>query len=744
MTSNDFSPVRSDPLLATTSASQFPYSPFGYTRLVPLCLLALLCLTRAVSEAQTAPVPSAHSSEEPVILNKVQVTATTEGETVPLSVAIATTAEIPGTASVVDLADVRRGRAANAEDMLSFQPGVFAQATSGNSANKISIRGSGLNTFYQGYSLGTKYLYDGQPITGPGGTQEELLAVASPNYIEILNGPNAFTYASTSLGGAINFVTQNGRTAPGLRSRFEAGSFGYRRGEISYGGATGRTDYFLSYAHNERDGFQINTPNKGDALVINVGQRFTDRLESRLIIRYQREELRNGSTLTKPDIAADPSRNRTIGLATATTAAQSARRKPRTTVVSSTTSYAIDQRSKIELGLSNTNYPLNNGWLYSNTPQDWRSDDVNVTLRYQRQDEFFGFAHRLNAVLSDTVLVDGDVHGYFDRRDGTPRVLTQYTKYSGSRDTVYALSDEVELLKNTFWLTAGLSYAEIDRDVRIQFSTLNTPNPLGFPRAVRYIDRNVLPRFGARYRIAGDVQIFGSVSKAVDGPVTWQIGSTGSSYARPLRPQEATTVEAGVRGAWKIFEGSFTVYRAKLDNELLTIRISDDPTVLPVNANASPTVHQGIEAALSTTLWRTGEGDRISLRQSFALNDFYFENDPTWGHKELPSLPREAYQAELLYQHRKGFYASVNLRAASRYFVDFANTVEADPYAIVGLKVGYNTDRWQVFVDLRNLTDEHYATAANTIFNAAGNLATAQNFYPGDKFNVIAGASLRF
>ena len=78
--------------------------------------------------------------------------------------------KVAGNTAVVDNRDIERGRAANAEDVLALQPGVFAQATSGSSANKISIRGSGLNTFYQGYVLGIKFLFDGLPLTGPGGT----------------------------------------------------------------------------------------------------------------------------------------------------------------------------------------------------------------------------------------------------------------------------------------------------------------------------------------------------------------------------------------------------------------------------------------------------------------------------------------------------------------------------------------------------------------------------------------------
>ena len=114
--------------------------------------------------------------------------------------------KVAGNTAVVDNRDIERGRAANAEDVLALQPGVFAQATSGSSANKISIRGSGLNTFYQGYVLGIKFLYDGLPLTGPGGTQEDMLDMASVDHTEVLYGANAYRYSALSLGGAINFV----------------------------------------------------------------------------------------------------------------------------------------------------------------------------------------------------------------------------------------------------------------------------------------------------------------------------------------------------------------------------------------------------------------------------------------------------------------------------------------------------------------------------------------------------------
>ena len=37
-------------------------------------------------------------------------------------------------------------------------------------------------------------------------------------------------------------------------------SFGYRKQQLSTGGVEGDNDYYVSIQHNERDGYQDNTP----------------------------------------------------------------------------------------------------------------------------------------------------------------------------------------------------------------------------------------------------------------------------------------------------------------------------------------------------------------------------------------------------------------------------------------------------------------------------------------------------
>lgn len=638
--------------------------------------------------------------------------------------------EVAGAAAVIDNRQVERGRASNAEDVLALQPGIFAQATSGTSANKISIRGSGLNTFYQGYSLGIKYLYDGMPITGPGGTQEDLLNMAAVNYTEVLYGANAFSYTALALGGAINFVTHSGYSAPGNYARFEVGSFGYRKQQLSTGGVVGDSDYYVSVLHNERDGFQDNTPNEGKDFIGNFGHRFNDKLDTRLIARYREEDLINGGTLTKAQLLDNPKQN----------TVPAGRKKDGTTLLISKTNYRFDDDSLLEVGLGYNDYPLHNGWRYSATPQDWRSTDTSVSLRYLRQgDVLFGKPSDTSLSFSHTRL-NGEVKAY-NRSDNS---LRQYTEYSGSRDTVFAIGNELQL-DERFWLSTGISFIEIDRDVSIQYTTLT--NTTEFSSSVSYQDWDVAPRLGFRYQLHPDVQVFGNVSRSIDPPVTWYYGSTGNAYVRPLQPQEGTTLELGVRGSAGIFDGSLTLYRSWIDKELLSVVVipaTSTADAVVANANASKTIHQGIEAGLNTLLWEGRSGNTLNLRQAYTFNDFFYKDDDVFGENQLPSLPMHVYQAELQYQHTSGFYAQLNVRSASNYYVDYANTLKAPSYTLWGAKVGYEapSEKWSVFLDARNLTDEKYATTTNTAYNLNGN--DSANFYPGDGFGVTTGVAFRF
>jgi len=308
---------------------------------------------------------------------------------------------------------------------------------------------------------------------------------------------------------------------------------------------------------------------------------------------------------------------------------------------------------------------------------------------------------------------------------------------------VAALTNTLDLTPE-LKLSTGISLINIKRDVRI-LRTVRT-NTTAFPLAVKYSQVDIAPRVGFLYQAAPALQVFGNVTWSIDPPVTWQMGSTGNPYIRPLDPQKATTAELGLRLRTDSLEGSLTAYRSWVDKELLTIVvIPATPTseALTANANATPTIHQGLEAALAWKFLETESGHKFSLRQSYTYNDFYYRDDPRFGGNRLPGLPKHVYQGELSWEHKSGFYAGVTLRALSGYYVDYANTLAAPAATIWGARIGYEEPekRWKTYVDFRNIGDKRYAAASNTAYDLKG--VDSPNFYVGDGFAVYGGFSFR-
>jgi len=71
---------------------------------------------------------------------------------------------VPGATNLVDMQQVAQGRLASNQDVLAYQPGVFAQSA-GNEGIKLSIRGSGINRAPGAHGSGVYTMFDGLPLT---------------------------------------------------------------------------------------------------------------------------------------------------------------------------------------------------------------------------------------------------------------------------------------------------------------------------------------------------------------------------------------------------------------------------------------------------------------------------------------------------------------------------------------------------------------------------------------------------
>ncbi|WP_460125774.1 TonB-dependent receptor family protein [Pseudomonas sp. S2_C03] len=651
-------------------------------------------------------------------------------------------AEVPGGTNVVDMRRTLQGRVASNQDVLAYQPGVYAQSA-GNEGVKISIRGSGINRAPGAHASGLYTMLDGLPLTGPGGTPYELLEPLWVEHVEVLRGANSFNRGALALGGAIDYVSHTGYTAPRLQVRYATGSHGYQQRQISSGQVLGNFDYYLSLTDANADGYQDHTASESQGVIANFGYRFNPNLETRFYLRYRQTDNDLAGRVTKHSIehtprAANP----------AYVSRDDRRKQPGSTFIGNKTTFYLDDDSSIETGLVWHDYPMD----LREGPNRLKVayTDVSGTFDYKRRDTLWDLQsrstvglrvtkHLPNAGASELVRIPGgNTTGY------APGTHMRNFTYQGS-DTVLHAGNDLEIADD-LWLTTGLAAIYTRRESAVTYPEGGGKTSMG--------DWDYAPRLGLRYQVTPDLQVFGNLSRSVEGPHPWSLIYSANQRFGPgngpatgtqrdpieLQNQTATTLELGGRGDSAVGQWSLSWYYSQVRHELLSV-LPDANATTPYELNASPTVHQGVEASLQSPLWSGDDGSELSLRQSYTFSDFHYRDDDRFGDNRLPGLPMHYYQGELRYDWPQGFFAAINTQWVSKVAVDYANSYYADPYALFGATLGYNApkDDWQTWLDIRNLTDKRYAATVTPGYDDKG--LDAARSTPGEGLAAYVGVS---
>ncbi|HKP03978.1 MAG TPA: TonB-dependent receptor [Chthoniobacterales bacterium] len=648
--------------------------------------------------------------------------------------------EIPGGFSLRSAEEMERGRGSNFEDLLKRTPGLFLQTDNGTEITKVSIRGSGILS--ENEPLGVQFMLDGLTLNQADG--EAILEdfdLATVKYAEVFRGANAFKYGSLTLGGAINLVTVTGYEADRFRLRLEGGSFGYFRGQISFGGASGPVDYIGSVMGRSRGGFRDHSRENTERIFGDVGSKVSEHLENRFYVTLDRVDRQLPGGLTKEEFRNDP------GQANADAVAEDFDKKWELIRLADKISYRDDGR-EFDAGLF---------WFHRNMEErgffqsDFRqgltafySDNFGGSLTFVTHDELFGRRNIFTAGFSPQ----------FERE-----VSQNFENLSGTRGETTALATTIAInaplyVENQHYLTEQLSILLGMQAIyaRRQFDD----HFLGDDEGNQSHEQTFYgwnPKIGMIYEIDESNQLFGNFSgswqpPSFDNMVEFADGPNSSVVYTPLQPQRARTLELGTRGEHGRFEWELSLYHSWLRNELLELNDAQGNEIGAVNVSRSE--HRGMEASLEIELLESlfqekkkdDAGDRLTFSQTYTLNDFHFDGDPVYGANRIAGVPMHFYETDLLYENAAGFYAGANLQCnLARYPVDQANTLFADPYALLGLKIGFRSKKGlSVFLEAKNLTNKRFAAAVDPIADAR-TAPDARIFHPGDGRAFYGGVS---
>lgn len=636
----------------------------------------------------------------------------------------------PGGVTLVAASDYRQSTVSNTvKDILDYVPGVIAQPKWGDDT-RLSIRGSGLSRNF--HLRGVQLYMDGIPInTADGyGDFQEIDATAY-KYVEVYKGGNALRFGANSLGGAINFVTPTGRDAlsdPWLNAvSLDAGAFGFRRLQASTGGANGPWDGFVTASTQASEGFRDHSDGRATRVSGNVGYRVSEDVETRFYLNANEVRQRIPGTVTRASALNSPE------TAAAGNIALDQQRNIDTVRVASKTTVRLEN-TIFEFGAFGVDRHLMHPifqWL------DYRYKEYGAFARATDDRLIGGFRNRLIVGVN---LHNGDTDNQqFVNIAGQKGALASSSIDRSNNTSLYA--------ENAFYFlpniaaVAGTQFLHATRNRMDRF--LSDGNQSG-----RTVFDLWSPKAGLLWQIDPTWQAFANVSRSAELP---SFGESASGPGIPfipftsIRPQRATTYEIGTRGNRPDFRWELTLYRAQIKDELLCLYSAFGNCNV---TNADRSVHQGIEAGVGAVLLRDlfvrgGAPDKLWFNLAYTLNDFRFANDPVFGNNRLPGAPRHFVRAELLYRHPSGFFAGPNLEwVPQAYFVDSANTLSTQSYALWGLKAGFD-DGGPVsgYIEARNLGNRAYIASASIIDRAT---LASPLFEPGSGRAVYAGVKYRW
>ena len=632
---------------------------------------------------------------------------------------------VTGATAFIDQQSLSELAQTNMAQALRFTPGVYAQSA-GNEGLRLSIRGSGINRASGAHGSGTFVLLDGLPLTGPGGTPYELQEPLWLDHIEIYRGANGLEQGALGLGGAINLVSPTGHNASPLTLRYETGSYGWQKRHISSGGANGPMDYFVALTDSHYDGFQHHA--KGDSLGVmaNVGYQLNDSLATRFYLRYRETEHQTPGRITRAQIKHDPRAANALNLSR-----DSHRPQPGSTWLANKTTWTIDEARTLAFGLAWHHYPMD--LRESGNRLKLEYQDLITSVTYSQKHQLFNRESETRLLWRSTI--DLPNHGARESvRIARPIDGTLYPAGSKTRDYEHNGKDALLQVTNRLALTDALW---LDSSFALIYSRreVEVTDPAQ-AKAVNIKAYDYAPKIGLRYALNPDITLFTNLSRSVEPAHPWSmLWSSNQTFAQGngaatgsiregvrLKPQTATTFEMGGRGHHAVGLWELAYYYAHVRHEhLSTERFDSQGNLYIAESNASPTIHQGLELGLDSSLGEAYQGE-WRLRQAYTLNHFRYRNDDAFGDNYLPGIPTHRYQAELKYIHQNGWYLAANTELSSRIATDYANSFYAGSYTLFGARAGFATSdqRLNLWLEGRNLTNERYAGTVLPGYNDEG------------------------
>jgi len=654
-------------------------------------------------------------------------------------------ARVPGSASVVTAERIEETGAVSSTEIFREVPGVniLSQDPVGLRTN-IGIRGLDPDM-----SRNVLMLEDGIPVAlAPYGEPEMYYSpsISRMSGVEVIKGSGSIMYGPRTIGGVINFLTQDPPAEPTLDAHVTGGESGYLTSRIGYGNTVGNSGFHISYLHRRADNlgplnFHLNDLNArwklvlGQRSVLGMKMSIYDELSNATYVGLSQPMYESGQydfTRLAPDDQLDLRR---YSASVSHDYFFSDHVHLRTTAYAYTTRRNWSRQDfdnqpvagrEYHSVIGNPDEPFGAIWLREGTGNRNREFEVagfepRISARFHlgehRNELDAGFRYLYERAFEQRIngIIDSPTTG--DIRND--EIRTGYATSAFVQNRFYATPQ--------LTITPGLrvEYYRYERDIlRVDFEDVQRSSGddvLAF-----------IPGFGMNYHLGPESSIFAGVHRGFSPPrIKDALTATGAS--EELDAEWSWSYEAGFRlRPLRFLTTELTGYFMTFENQIIPVSESAGGQGVP-NAtgltNGGATQHHGVEFLVRLNPDIPGRQFKAGWELGGTWNQARFSEDRfvtsdgqvvNVRDNELPYAPEWSGFTRLSASHSSGFSGYLKATYTGEQFGDVFNRTEStgngrdgmlESYTVLDAGVRYRlpvTFDASLSLSVKNLTDERY------------------------------------
>ena len=600
---------------------------------------------------------------------------------------------------------------------------------------RINIRGSSLRSPFGVRNV--KVYWNDIPITDPGGTTYfNQFAFNNFSTIEIFKGPAGSMYGAGT--GGLILLNNLDRWQPGVSLDYLTGSYKLQNIFISARFGTKENENQITYAHNQSDGYRIQSNMRRDNFSWQSVLKSSDKQQISASLLFTDMYYQTPGALTLAEYTASPKMARPAGSG----------------FPSAVNAQASIFQKNIIAGFTNTStihpYLKNTTTFYGAFSQI-----KNAAIRnYERRNEpgfggrtyftFFKKQNEQNYTRFQLIAGSEFQEGYFNtqvskNKNGSPDSLQTNDDIKYSTYNIFIQSDIS--IKESWLINAGISLNK----TKVNFSRLNRYPVLQQGRNYR---NEIAPRISLKKVIAENSYLKATVSRGFSPPTIAELLPSTGVISTELEAEYGWNYE--LTAGYDIFHRKLrleaTGFYFKLNNALVQRR---DISGADYFVNAGDIKQKGVEITADVSINPTNNSiENYRINAAFTYTNFrygsFIKGPDNFSGKIVPSVPGNTFSLLADIQLKNGAYLNSTYYLASKIFLNDANTASANAYQLLGVRLGWKKPlrkkyKLNFYAGADNLLDETYSlgndinAAANRFYNAA----PPRNYYAGVSFQWV-------